>query len=520
MSLARNFATVASSTMSSRLLGFVRDMFMAAALGTGPVADAFLVAFRLPNLFRRLFAEGAFSAAFIPLFARRLEESGDEAAHRFAGEVLSAFALLLVIVTIVGEIFMSPIIGVLAPGFAADPEKFALAILLTRIALPYLALISLLALYSGVLNAHGRFLAAAMAPALLNVVLVGALAYVIVTGRQDTEQAGILLAVATLVGGLAQLLMVVVATRRAGIDLPLLRPRLTAGVRRLTALAVPGLIGGGVTQINIVIGTMIASFAPGAIAVLGYADRLYQLPLGIVGATIAVVVLPDLSRQLRAGRADLAAALQNRSVEFSMALTLPAAAGLFALAEPIVRIIYERGAFDAADTLVTARTLMGFALGLPAFVLIKALSPAYFAREDTKTPMWFAAIAVAINVAGSLALFPVLSEVGIALATSLSAWVNAGLLGGLLLVRGHWQPDARLRRSALLLIVATAAMTLVARSAAALAEPLLRTHGGLIAALTLAAICLGAAVLYAMLCQFARIVDFSELIRVLRARQG
>ncbi|MBB3931072.1 putative peptidoglycan lipid II flippase [Kaistia hirudinis] len=520
MSLARNFATVASSTMSSRLIGFVRDMFMAAALGTGPVADAFLVAFRLPNLFRRLFAEGAFTAAFIPLFARSLEEQGEASAHNFAGEVLAVLALTLLIVTIIGEIFMAQLIAVIAPGFAADPAKFALAVLLTRIALPYLALISLLAFYSGVLNGHGRFLAAAIAPALLNVVLVAALAYVLLNGLENTEQAGLLLSGATLLGGLAQLGLVIAATRRAGIALPLLWPRLTAGVRRLVALAVPGIVGGGVTQINIVIGTIIASFAPGAIAVLGYADRLYQLPLGIVGATIAVVVLPELSRHLRAGRFDEAADVQNRSLEFAMALTLPAAIGLVVLAEPIVRVIYERGVFDAADTAATARTLAGFALGLPAFVLIKVFSPCFFAREDTKTPMWVAAIGVVINTAGSILLFASMQELGIALATSGAAAVNAALLGVILVRRGQLAADRRLLRALPLVIGAALVMGAAIHAGALVADPWLRSGRSLPAAAALAAICIGGLAVYALLCRVTGVVDFGALARSLRGRRG
>jgi len=520
MTLARNFATVASSTLSSRVLGFVRDMFLAAALGTGPVADAFLVAFRLPNLFRRLFAEGAFTAAFIPLYARKLEEEGDAAARRFAGETLSVLLVALVVVTILGEVAMTPIAAVLAPGFTADPAKFELTVLLMRIALPYLAFIALLAFFSGVLNAHGRFFAAAMAPAVLNLVLIAALAYVIAGGWQESRDAGILLAAATTVGGVLQLGLVVAAVRHDGLSVGLPRPRLTPAVRRLLALAAPALVGGGVTQINIVVGTMIASFAPGAIAVLGYADRLYQLPLGIVGATVAVVMLPDLSRQLRAGRADLAQETQNRSLEFAMAVTLPAAVALFVLADPIVHVIYERGAFGAADTAATARTLAAFALGLPAFVLIKVFSPGFFAREDTRAPMWFAVLGVAVNVAVSLLLFPLLAEVGIALATSLSGWVNAALLGVALHRRGHLAPDARLRRSLPLIVLAALVMGSLVAVLAGFGEALLHGPHLAVRAASLAAICLVGIVLFAAFCQFARIVDFRALLRSLRSGKG
>jgi putative peptidoglycan lipid II flippase len=291
-------------------------------------------------------------------------------------------------------------------------------------------------------------------------------------------------------------------------------------VRRLAALAVPGLIAGGVTQINIVIGTMIASFAPGAIAILGYADRLYQLPLGIVGATIAVVMLPDLARHLRAGRDDLADHTQNRSLEFAMALTLPAAIALFVLAKPIVQVIYQRGEFGPDDTIATARTLMAFAAGLPAFVLIKVFSPGFFAREDTKTPMWFAAIGVIVNILGSLALFPSLTYVGIAIATSLSGWVNAFLLGWTLNRRGHFVFDGKVRRNMPMVLVAAIGMGIGVFLAAWWADPYLADRRILFRAGAMAAICAIGLILFAAFCQATRVVDFLGVVQKLRRRKA
>ncbi len=512
MSLLKNFVTVGGATASSRVLGFVRDMFIAAALGTGPVADAFFVAFRFPNLFRRLFAEGAFNSAFVPLFAKSLEGDGEKEARRFAEEALSGLLTALLAVTAVIEIFMPLFMFVLAPGFSADPEKFDLTVLLTRIAFPYLTFVSLVALYSGVLNARGRFAAAAFAPALLNVVLITALVAVFWLGLADTPAAGVWLTWGTTIGGIAQLATLVWASAHDGMVLRLIWPQMTARLRRLTALALPGVLAGGITQINIVIGTMIASLAPGAVSYLYYADRLYQLPLGIVGIAIGIVLLPDLSRHLRAGRHDLVDFTQNRALEFAMALTLPASVALIVMAHPIIALLFQRGSFGAADTAATSGALVAFAAGLPAFVLVKVFSPGFFAREDTRTPMWFAGITVAVNVAVSLALFPWLAHVGIAIATSLSGWVNATLLAVTLYRRGHFRLDDLLARRVLLLALAAIFMgACLAVAINLLAGPLagrLLVRGTAVLALVV-----GGTAVFAVFCQLTGVVDFRKLIR-------
>ncbi len=512
MSLFRNFVTVGGATASSRVLGFVRDMFIAAALGTGPVADAFFVAFRFPNLFRRLFAEGAFNSAFVPLFAKALEGDGEAEARRFAEEALSGLLTALLVVTAIIEIFMPAFTYVLAPGFSADPEKFDLTVVLTRIAFPYLTFVSLVALYSGVLNARGRFAAAAFAPALLNVVLIATLIAVFWFGDVGTPAAGVWLTWGTTIGGIAQLATLVWASAHDGMVLRLMWPRLTARLKRLTALALPGVLAGGITQINIVIGTMIASLAPGAVSFLYYADRIYQLPLGIVGIAIGIVLLPDLSRHLRGGRHDLVHFTQNRALEFAMALTLPASVALIVMAHPIIALLYQRGSFDAADTAATSGALTAFAAGLPAFVLVKVFSPGFFAREDTRTPMWFAGITVAVNVAVSLALFPWLAHVGIAIATSLSGWVNSVLLAVALHRRGHFRFDELLVRRLPLLALASLLMGVCLYVAIVfLAGPL---AGRLLvrAAVVLGLVAGGMAV-FALFCQLTGAADFRKLLR-------
>lgn len=442
--MLRNFLNVGAMTLLSRLLGFVRDMLMASVLGTGLAADAFFAAFRFPNLFRRLFAEGAFNAAFIPLFSGALEQKGEEAARHLAGHILSWLLAFLIVLTVLAEIFMPVVLVPFVPGFVDDPEKFELTVLLTRICFPYLAAMSLMAAYGGILNGLRRFLAAAFAPVLLNIVLVGLLAGLVLLGPNDPTAAAIWLAAGTLLGGAAQLGLVFWAVRRSGFLPQFTRPQLGPEVRRFWFLALPAIASGGITQINIFIGTIIASGQAAAISYLYYADRLYQLPLGIIGIAVGVVLLPELSRHLKAGRFGEAETALNQSLSVAMLLALPATAGLMALAAPIIATLFERGAFDAAATQATAAALIAFAAGLPAFILIKVFQPGFFARENTATPTWFSALSVAVNIGLSLALFPSLGHVGIAIATSVSAWTNALLLGITLVRRRHFRPGMHL----------------------------------------------------------------------------
>ncbi|HHK73608.1 MAG TPA: murein biosynthesis integral membrane protein MurJ [Rhizobiales bacterium] len=446
MNLIRAGATVGGMTMISRVLGFLRDVLIAMALGAGPIAEAYVVAIRFPNLFRRLFAEGAFNSAFIPLFSKHLEGEGKTSARQFALEVLSVLTTALIILTIGAEIFMPWLMFFIAPGFSEEPEKFDLAVTLTRIAFPYLLFMSLTAMVSGILNSLGKFATAAAAPIWLNIVLICALFSIVKLGYSNTVLAGEILVWGISFAGVLQLVTVWVASWRAGIRLSFCRPSMTPGVRRLVELGIPGVIAGGITQINIVIGTIIASLQAGAVAWLYYADRIYQLPLGVIGIAIGVVLLPELSRKLRAGDGEGLFNSQNRALEFSMLLTLPAAAALIAIPEPIVQTLFQRGAFEASDSAATSGALAAFAMGLPSFVMIKVFSPGFFAREDTRTPMFYAGLSVAVNVIGSFILFYLIGFVGIAIATSLAGWVNAGALGLTLHRQGHFPLDDRLRR--------------------------------------------------------------------------
>ena len=441
MALVRSIATVGGYTGISRILGFVRDVLIAAVVGTGPVADAFFVAFRLPNLFRRLFAEGAFNAAFVPLFARHLEQNGAAAAKRFAEQSLSILLFTLLTFTALAMAAMPWFMYLLAPGFAETPEKFDLAVALSRITFPYLLFMALVALLSGVLNSLYRFSAAAAAPILLNVFFIAALLFIV----PHSTQPGQVMAWTVAAAGLAQFLLLMVAAARAGMALRLPWPRMTRGVRRLLKLMVPGVLSAGALQVNIMIGTIIASMQAGAVSYLYYADRVYQLPLGLIGIAFGVVLLPELSRKLRSGAEAAATATLNRGLELALLLTLPAAVALMVIPWPIVVVLFERGAFDRAASDATALALAAFAFGVPAYVLVKILQPAFFAREDTVTPLRIALASIVTNIVLSLILFWPLRHVGIALATAIAAWLNAALLGLTLRRRGLFALDQRIK---------------------------------------------------------------------------
>jgi putative peptidoglycan lipid II flippase len=457
--MLRHVATVGAWTMASRILGFARDMLIAAKLGAGPVADAFFVALKLPNLFRRLFGEGAFNAAFIPAFTGTLATGGKAPALALANTLAALMGLWLSGLVLVGIVFMPQLLLVLAPGFADGDPRYALALEMTRITFPYLLFICLAALVSGVLNGMDRFAAAAAAPVLFNLIVMAALLGL----APLTATPGHALAWGVMLSGIAQLGLLLVAARWAGMAVtPLTRPRLTPDVLQVLRRMAPGLLGAGVTQLNLAIDVIIASLLPaGAVSYLYYADRVAQLPLGVIGAAVGTALLPTLARQLRTGQRLAAHHSQNRAIEFSLAFALPAAFALGVAAVPIVSALFERGAFGAEATRATAAALVAYAIGLPAFVLVKALTPGFFARGDTVTPVKVGIAIVALNLAFNLALTPFLGHVGIALATGLAAWVNVLVLGSLLRRRRRLVLDRRLRRAVPRLLAAAVAMAVV-----------------------------------------------------------
>ncbi len=465
MKLFKNSLVIGGFTLLSRLLGFVREMLMAAVLGSGPMASAFVVAFRFPNLFRRIFAEGAFNSAFVPLYAGKLEAEGQEEADRFSREALSVLLVSLLALMLVSELAMPWIMRAMAPGFLENPGHFARAVLFAQITTPYIMFMSLTAMLSGILNAHMRFAAAAAAPILLNIVMVA----ILLSGPVTPEIAALHLSIGVGVSGVLQVLVVFFSCRRLGIQLGLPRPRITPGVRRLVVLGVPGAISAGVVQINLLVGQIFASLQDGAIAWLYYADRLYQLPLGVVGIAMGVALLPGLTRQVRSGDEKGAARTLNEALLLSAALTLPAAIALGVLPVYFIEGIFMRGAFTYADAVATGHALMAYAFGLPSFILIKVFAPGYFAREDTKTPMRFAAISMVVNVGLGAALFFTIGFVGLAIATSIAGWINALGLGFGLWRQGQFMPDRALASRLLRLCLAAGIMGF---ALAFLAEPL------------------------------------------------
>ncbi|WP_292292777.1 murein biosynthesis integral membrane protein MurJ [Marivita sp.] len=413
--------TVGFWTLMSRILGVLREVLILAFIGPGPVMDAFVAAFRLPNMFRRFFAEGAFNASFVPMFSKRLQ--AEDNATGFANQALSGLAFVLLILSAVAMVFMPALVWLTAGGFVGD-VRFDLTVDYGRIVFPYILLISLTALFSGVLNATGRFAAAAAAPVFLNIFVCISMIWAARTGGEV-----ILWLVWTIpLAGFAQLALVWVAADRAGIHLRPSRPRWTPEMKRLVVVAIPAALAGGVMQINLLVGQQVASHFEKAVGWLYAADRLYQLPLGVVGIAVGIVLLPDLSRRLTAQDDSGAKHAFSRAGELSLALTVPAAVALVVIPLPLVSVLFERGATGADDSAAIAVAVAIYGLGLPAFVLQKVLQPLFFAREDTKSPFRYAVWAMIVNAAVAVGLAPVIGWIAPAIATTLAGWVMVWML--------------------------------------------------------------------------------------------
>lgn len=461
-SLVKSVGTIGGLTMVSRVFGFARDMLLARVLGAGLAADAFQLAFTLPNTFRRLFAEGAFSVAFVPMYSRALHgDGGEEAAAKFADDVLSVFLWVLLAFSGIMMIAMPGIVWILARDFQEVPGKFDFAVFLSRVTFPYLALVSLVAMLSGLLNARSRFGPGAFAPVLLNIVLIGG----ILTGwwlrgsRGDDRIVAESLAVAVSIAGVVQLAYMWWAIRRAGLKLRWRLPRFTPEVKRLGMLILPATFGAGIYQISQFVDTFFATSLPqGSLTLLKLADRLNQLPLGIVGIALGTAILPMLSRHIHSGDAAEAQRLQANAFEIATLLTLPAAAALAICAPAFVTAFFVGGKFTEVDGLLMAQIVVALICGLPAYVIVKILNPGFFAREDTKTPVWTALASLTVNIAINLYVVERYGIVGLAGATAVSASINCLLLYAVLHRRGWFHFTARLAGKIARQLVAVAAM--------------------------------------------------------------
>ena len=503
--------TVGGWTLLSRLLGFVRDVLIAGLLGPGVLMDAYVAAFRLPNMFRRFFAEGAFNAAFVPMFSKRLEAG--EGAEGFASLALSGLALVLLALSGLAMVFMPALVYATAEGFWGD-ERFDITVEFGRIVFPYIFFISLAALFSGVLNAAGRFAAAAAAPVLLNVMLVTAMVAAWALGGAVAQA----LIWTIPFAGAAQLALVWVAAGRAGLRIRPVRPRWTPEMARLVRIAIPAALAGGVVQINLLVGQLVASNYDKAVSWLYSADRLYQLPLGVVGIAVGIVLLPDLSRRLKAEDDIGAREAFSRAGEISLALTVPAAVALVAVPLPLVSVLFERGAFASDDTAATALAVAIYGLGLPAFVLQKLLQPLYFAREDTKSPFRFAVVAMIVNAVVAVGLAMALGWIAAAIATTAAGWIMVWqLMRGARPFGAVARFDDRFRRRAWRICAASLVMGAVLWGVSALLTPLFGYGGWRWLALL---VLIGAGVVsYALVGQMIGAFRMSEFRNVLRRRR-
>jgi len=426
MNIIKPLFQISGMTLISRIFGFLRDILIAACFGAGGIADAFFVAIKFPNIFRRILAEGALNISFVPMFTKKNDNR--DTAKKFYREIFNFLFWSLILVVSIFELLMPSLIYLFAPGFMDSDEKFNLVLDLARISFPYLFFISLTSLLCGVLNSLEKYTLAASLPILVNLFMILALFFIFNNGISDTEGAAKILMSSFLVSGLAQLLICIYACQRLGYLPSIHYPKISKNIKDFFKLSFPAMGAGGITQINILVGTIIASFENKAVSYLYYADRIYQLPLALIGISIGIVLLPNLSKEIKKNNSQLIQEIQNKSLELSLILAIPASIGLIYLSNDIIMVLFERYLFDTTDTIATSRVLMIFALGLPAFVCIKILQILYFARENTSLPMRFALISVITNIILSIILFQYIGYMGIAIATTLSSWLNAILL--------------------------------------------------------------------------------------------
>ena len=443
MKLIKPFITISGLTFVSKTLGFIRDILIASMIGAGLIADVFFVAFKFPNFFRRMFAEGAFNAAFVPTFSSILKQENKRKALEFASQVFSNLFFILLIIILIFEFFMPLVVYIIAPGFAKDPSKYELLIELSRITFPYLLFISLVTLLSGVLNSFNKFAIGAASPILLNLSFI----LFMLSFEEVFATKGHMLSWAVFFAGILQLIFLFYGIIKNKFYIFFPKPKYTNKIKKLFKLIIPGAIGAGVIQINLLIDVILASFLPtGSVSYLYYAERINQLPIALIGVAIGTALLPTLSQQISSNKNKEANYTQNRALGFSILLTLPAAIAIFILANPIISCFFERGEFISQDRILSAKALQAFAVGIPAYVFVKVLTPAFFARQNTVTPVKIASFCVLINFLLNIILMQYYQHVGIAMATAIASWTNAFLLFLVLYKSRQVEIDEKLKK--------------------------------------------------------------------------
>lgn len=511
--MIRSLFTVGSLTLVSRILGFVREGFILHYLGAGPAAEAWVAAFRFPNLFRRVFGEGAFNAAFVPVYSRKIEEDGDASADNFGSRTISMMFFILSVLCLLSFIFMRPITRVVALGY--EGETFEMAVSLSRITAVYMIFVCLMAAFAGILNSRKVFGAPAFAYVLLNIVFLVGLIFVV----PKTGHAEFVLAWCVVIAGVLQLGVVAVAARRRGVRIRLHRPRMDADLKHLALLMAPGLVSAGVQQLNLVVGQTVASFQDGGTVFIFTSDRINQLPLGIIGMSFLVVLLPEITRHLRAGREKEARESLARGVDLSLLLTLPAMFAMLVIPGELVFALFKSGQFTLEDSRQTGMALAAFALGTPAYILLRVLQPGYFARENTRTPMNFTIVSAVTNMVLCVPLFFLLKHVGCALATSIAGWVNVILLAAGLHRLGFLKMPEGFGSRLLRMIIAAGVMAVAVWWGAQLTERWLFVDSRVLRLSVLGGIVAGGAAIYFLLIFALRVWTISELKQQFRRRR-
>ncbi|OIN87075.1 MAG: murein biosynthesis integral membrane protein MurJ [Alphaproteobacteria bacterium CG1_02_46_17] len=516
MKLLKAMATIAGFTLLSRVAGMIRDMLTASVLGAGPIADAFFVALKLPNLFRRIAAEGAFSVSFIPLYSKTLAQEGDDAAGKFSGQVFSVMLLILSVFSALIMLVMPWVIHVIAPGFYEGSERYEAAVTLTQLTFPYLLLMSLVALFGGMLNAHSKFGPFSAAPIIFNLTLIAFM----LAGTPFFPTAGHAMAVGVSVSGLVQLAMMAFFIRHYKITFHFQRPKLGEKTKHMFKLMGPGVLSAGVFQINLFVDMMVASLLPaGAISFLYYADRLNQLPLSLAGIAVGTALLPMLSRALAEKNHEESKDLFNRALEFCFFVAIPSAVALLIIPIPMVATLFEHGKFTAHETLQTSYVLMGYAIGLPAYIASKVFMTAFWSHGDTVTPVKISILSALSNVALCLLLIGLLGVAGISLATGIVGWMQVYLLHKQLKGKDALDFDKRLRTVFPKVVVCSCIMAMVlAGLNYGLQDYFHRElHVKILALLALIG---GGAITYALAVQVSGILKISDIKNYLKRRKG